>query len=235
MKRIYRNSGTGLITYETTQYDGNPVIPLVTLAPDDKRIVRMFGDSTQRGNTTDGSVALYAKPYINAWADSTVLDNEGVGGTYSLQLYEGGDGVHIYPWMKQLYCSPYNVVVLRYGINDTLVYSTANFKAVMRSLIVEAHANGKRVILQNPNPCNIVARPDLTNLVDRAVAVNELADEYQQTVLIDNWTSLVGLGTAASQTVDGVHPNALSYQRQAAWFENGMRVLCGLPIEQVGP
>lgn len=234
MKRIYRNNATGLITFDPQQFDGNPIIPLVPISEQERNIVRMFGDSTQKGGDS-GSVAIYAQPWVNAWSPNCVLDNDGISGTYALQLLEGTIGMYQYPWRKQLYASPFGVVNLRFGINDTLVYSTANFKAVMRSLIVEAEAAGKRVILQSPNQCDIVAHPGLAGLIDRVTATLELADEFQQTILVDNYYSLVGLGSAASQTVDGVHPNALSYQYQAAWFENGLRILSGLPVEQVGP
>lgn len=166
-------------------------------------VATAYGDSTQEAQ---GQPHAASRP-------SAAIINEGIGGTAAWQLLHG-DGVHPV-WAQQLARDRSSVVIINHGINDydrTGSYPTANYKIVLRTLVDQAVAAGKTVLLEEPNPVGETPTPlmnalqfDVAAFEARRLAMREVATE-------------AGVAFCAQPRValaDGIHPTPEGYAEKA--------------------
>ena len=153
--------------------------------------VELYGESTLVQKPV--SVGDYLQQSI-----AMVVINRAVPSTTARQQYEGRDGLNL-PWRQQLASSKASVIVINRGINDAFQeVNPVDFRSVMASLITEALAAGKRVILQTPNQ---VMQPYAAGVLVNAQIIRDLGQLYKVPV---SDTDLLPGGT-----IDTLHPDPI--------------------------
>lgn len=144
----------------------------MTSIPHPATIIEMYGDSTTQGT---GAPRNQSEP---AWLQTMVpadvlVVNEGVSGTTATQLLEGEDGIH--PSFAQVMAgSPAQIVMIQYGLNDTVRSTPDQFLESLTALVTIAAAAGKRVVLQEPNDSCL---PNRASLPVYVAVVRKVAQE----------------------------------------------------------
>jgi lysophospholipase L1-like esterase len=193
----------------TTTTPSTPTTPPASLASV-ANVIEYYGDSTIWGWATGSGGTQVARPAPLVFAESfpasprQEVRNEGVSGTTACLLLNG-DGRHA-EWNTQMVNSNATVVIINHAINDAKPgsgISTATYKNCLRSLVQVAKAQGKRVILETPNPVS-----GFSGLESYVTAMKEVAAEEQVSV-IDQYQYLLdylGSRNPEELTPDGLHP-----------------------------
>lgn len=189
-------------------------------------IIEVYGDSTTLGaqtingvlTTTPNSEPNQLQDLLQARYGRTItVINNGVGGTQAYQLLSGTDGRNR-QWASQMSKSNADVVILNYALNDQMynvnppagIYQETpeTYGNIIGWLIQTARDNGKKVILQEPNPtCYQPTVGNLyrfvTSLRSTAALMNApLVAEYDYIQTIPNWKNML---------TDCAHPNDQLY------------------------
>lgn len=192
-------------------------------------IIEMYGDSTTLGVQAGTPTLTTSNSEPNQLQDRlqekfgkniTVINN-GVGGTQSYQLLTGTDGRNR-PWAEQMKKSAADFVILNYALNDQLFNATPkngvhsptpeSYADTIDQLIRIAQKNGKKIILQEPNPtCYQPTKGNLQRFVDalrkEAKRTNTpLVPQYDYIQTIPSWKSMLS---------DCVHPTDQLYRIKA--------------------
>lgn len=204
-------------TPTTTTTPSTPTAPTTPTTPTLASIgyiVDYYGDSTVYGfdkSSPDQRVAAPA-PLVFGEALQTpikpIVSNEGVNSTYCAQLRDGNDSKHP-PWQTQMSTTPANVVIINHAINDSLHETLSEYKDCLTSLVTIARQNGKKVVLETPNPT-----PQLPGVAEYAAAMKTVAASLQVPV-IDQFQYLTDFRAAHPDAViigaDGIHPTQEGY------------------------
>lgn len=182
---------------------GEPVTP-----PESRRVptpvckaqvtVQLYGDSTQ--------VQAFTYGYLQGELDTRFgtgrvqLGNRAVGGTDSLELFIGGDGLNP-PWPTGLTA---DIAIVNHGINDDVKGRT--LESYAQRMLAFAQGNGHtRMIIETPNP--LAPYRGFTPTAAWAQAGRDAAVEAGVPVA-DVQAYVLGLPDWEAWLVDGVHPTA---------------------------
>lgn len=134
--------------------------------------------------------------------------NFGVPGTTAANLL-GGDGVNL-PWAQQMAQSKADIVIVRFGINDSHTPSEPVdlFQSNEEEIVRIAKAAGKVVVLDTASP---VTDPTCPQLPNYAAATRQAAYKWGITI-VDLYAKLSAMPTWDSMLSDGVHPTDAGYQ-----------------------
>ena len=142
------------------------------------------------------------------YGDTVTVANFGVPGTTAANLL-GGDGVNL-PWAQQMAKSKANIVIVRYGINDSHTPSEPVnvFQSNEDEIVRIAKAAGKIVVLDTASP---VIDPTCPQLPNYAAATRQAGYTWGITI-VDLYAQLSAMPGWDSMLSDGVHPTATGYQ-----------------------
>lgn len=180
----------------------------------DPYVIEYYGDSTIWGWASGTNGGRVATPAPNAFANAlpstpqNVVRNEGVSGSTSCELLEGGYGS--YPaWNNLMQSSDATHVIVNHGINDENELSEERYRYCLTQIAQIARANGKQIVFETPNP---VGDDRLVTYVEimRSVAAAQEPDVpvIDQHAYLMNYLNGRSVGEIAP---DGVHPNQETY------------------------
>jgi len=110
--------------------------------------ISAYGDSTQYAQ---------GQPHASSRTGAKIY-NRGVRGSNSSQLISGTDGVN-YAWAHQMQREIAGVIVINHGINDR---DLNTYVSNLRTMVEQAHAAGKTVMLEEPNPAGETVTETMT-------------------------------------------------------------------------
>lgn len=140
--------------------------PTVTLEPG-PFMVAAYGDSTQRAQGDPHAASR------GGW----VIQNRGVSGATSSQLFDGKDGLNK-TWREEMADTSAIVIVLNHGLNDGAL-KNEEYRKLLEKTIDIARDYGKFVVLEQPN--NAVEHQwfDVPKFHARVQAMKEVAQERE--------------------------------------------------------
>lgn len=162
------------------------------------------------------------------FGDGTVsVDNQGVGGTESSQLFNGTDGVHR-PFEQEMASSQADIVVINFALNDYYYNArpTAGYISegvndywfYMASLCQIARNHGKICVYQEPNPTKGVGRPvtEAVNIYSFVYVLRQVAQQMNAPLVLqfDTYQQLP-FWDSAWLSEDNTHPTDAGYAFKA--------------------
>lgn len=160
--------------------------------------ISAYGDSTQHA---------HGQPHAASRPGAKIY-NRGVRGSNSSQLLAGTDGVN-FAWPTQMQREIARIVVINHGINDR---DLTTYKANLRSMVEQAQAAGKVVVLEEPNP----AGETVTETMTRNNFV--IADFDLRRAAMRDLATHMGVYFCSQARVplrDGIHPTEAGYATKA--------------------
>lgn len=211
-----------------------PVVAPAPVAPAIR--IEVYGDSTTYGvgaasgqSEPDHIRALLGQVYPGKKFE---VVNRGVDGANARQRLYGTDGNYA-QWDLLMASSKADIVIINFGMNDTVAYSIGDYSAYIAALVNIARQNGKRVVLEEPNPTCHADRAALINYVRTLDAV---AAALQVPIVSQYWRMLTRLGVSqptctdlAPYEPDGMHPNGDMYRWKAVNTVSQMEVTGVVP------
>lgn len=194
-------------------------------SPAPARVLDYFGDSTIFGAKPNSDPVDFPPTYYVKLPGYTV-NNRGLNGDsldYLLAYHSTRKG-----WAGLMKDSSANVVVLNHAINDrNLGTPISTYKDYLRLVIHLALVNGKRVVLETPNPVNI-SGPTIP-LADYAQAIRDVAAEFELGV-IDQYayiTSIIDSFPISNYLADTAHPTQSMYMIKGQFANKELfKILC---------
>lgn len=168
-------------------------------APKEVVRVQLFGDSTlhdsiewTRRFDKDGRSALQVEMDNRFGRGRVTIENRAVGGTNSMQLLAGTDGLNK-PWPQSVNA---DLVIFNHALNDIGRESMTEYQANLRTV----GSSGVLVMFQTPNPTtDTQAGPYAAAIADTAHALRAPgADVYGYVSALPDWPS---------RLIDTTHPN----------------------------
>ncbi len=185
--------------------------------------IGIAGDSTVYGYTVTNGAGQQANPTAPQelqnelqarFGTGVTVDNWGIPGADS-EVYIDPSKERVGPvhptvdWLTMMATTTDQIIVIQFGINDAAfgIISPDQFKANLITMVQEAMADGKIVILETANPIAVPAGQNLPTYVEvtRTVAQElnlPLIDQYAAWTAMPNWQSYLS---------DGVHPTETGY------------------------
>lgn len=190
--------------------------------------VTIYGDSTTQATCAPASIIGHCPASVaqRLLADVATVRQEGAGGSGAYQLQMGLDGIHTMPFDQVMLASTAQIVVFRFGINDSQLYSTAHFKSIMHSLVTIAEAAGRKVIIQTPTP--VWGHPELANVGANALALPEVAQAHPEAVLCDLFSWSFQEGDEHEVDSSGIHRTFVGVTRDGERTAACIRLALGL-------
>lgn len=186
--------------------------------------VGYYGDSTIWGyeTNTGNRVANPAPTVFAQTLPNYGVVNWGVNGAHSEDAMVGSNGVPWQSWTSHMASSTATHVILQYHSHDSM----ANCTSRLRTLIQQAKATGKKVIVETVNPSNFSG-----NLTSAQVAQAQRDAATAEAVgVIDQHDYLTQYMSSNSLTVtdicpDGLHPTQAIYTLKGQYAATRFEVL----------
>jgi lysophospholipase L1-like esterase len=195
-------------------------------------VVAAYGDSTVESlSLIDGSYQ-FTSPTVTQLLQADLDDplmtvqNDGDGGSTSQDWLYGGNATGqvrrtiTQTWAQTMAAQPAKVIDITLGINDSgaLKLSVAQFMANIETMVLQAEAAGKVVILESPNATN-PPNDELGyfSLAEAAFCKTNgciFVDQYYHMRSLANWEALLS---------DGIHPTLAGYEMKAAYSASIIR------------
>lgn len=183
-------------------------------AGQDVQVIEYYGDSTVWGYQSQTGERV-ARPAPAVFAETLPnpgkyeVRNEGVSGSTACALLNGTDGRHA-SWREQMAKSKARYVFVNFAINDQWKDDLDTYTGCLRSLARGAHAQGKQIIFETPNPTRDSGPDSLDVYVN---AMRKVAAE-ERVLVIDQYKYLTELLNGQSPITicpDGLHPSDQVY------------------------
>ncbi|BCF88660.1 hypothetical protein PPGU16_17270 [Paraburkholderia largidicola] len=170
------------------------------------------------GQTPNNPPALLQQLLRNQFGTSAIsVENRAVPGA-TLEDRIAGSVVYDKPFSVSIAQEPAKIVLLNFAINDSNPgnnESPALFQNDLLEFIALAWAQGKIVVLEEPNP---VTNPVYANLATYSLVIDNVA-QTMNVPLVKQYAYIQSLPNWQSMLTDGGHPNdalyAIKAQREA--------------------
>lgn len=192
-------------------------------------LIEAYGDSTMAGYSyptpnqpavivDDNQPAVLQATLQARYGNTVTVKNEGVSGTRAPQLIDGSDGAHL-PWIQTVANSKAQIVIVNYGINDSVSWTTESvdaYKNALRAIADVAVSGGKAIVFEQPNPICLPnsGNAEYKTLATYAQAMADVATE-KGVPIADNYAYVLSLPNWQDMLSDCKHPKGALYELEA--------------------
>jgi len=214
-------------------------------------IIDAYGDSTTAGVMSSGGkniitpgneMANLQKMLQSKYGSAIEVKNHGVPGAQAAELLYNKGKDDPSGWSERMAHSDAKLILLNYAINDarhfyfkdknTHLESPEEYGRIMTTLVREAKAHNKLVVLQEPNP--ICGKVERWNVWPYVYQLNEVA-KAEGVPIVKQWTAIKARRDWQSgMSADCIHPSESLYQQKAQQTFDVISANFGKELSQSG-